>query len=321
MGLSRFAKFSWGVLVYNLGVILWGAYVRATGSGAGCGSHWPLCNGEVFLRSPEIETVIEFTHRMTSGIAFLFVVGMFVWAMRIYEKGHVVRTGVRLSLIFIITEALVGAGLVLFRWVAHNISTERVVSISVHLINTFLLVASLTLTAWWASGGRRVSLKNCRFIVWAFGLGFLGILFLGVSGAITALGDTLFPAATLREGIAQDFSSTTHFLIRLRIWHPLIAIMTGTYLCTLAIFTALSRKDHSVTRFAIILTGLFIVQLAVGLINLVFLAPTLLQLIHLLLADLVWITLVLLTAVNFATPDAMIAETAQARNLGEHASL
>ncbi|MCC7128787.1 MAG: cytochrome oxidase assembly protein [Anaerolineae bacterium UTCFX2] len=310
MGLSRFAKYSWGVLVFNLGVILWGAYVRVTGSGAGCGSHWPLCNGEILPRSPEIETAIEFTHRLTSGMAFLLVVGMFIWAMRIFEKGHVIRTGVWLSLIFIITEALVGAGLVLFRWVAYNVSVERVVSISVHLVNTFLLVASLTLTAWWASGGRRVSLANRGFVVWAFGLGFLGILFLGVSGAITALGDTLFPAATLPEGIAQDFAPTAHFLVRLRIWHPLIAVVSGTYLCVLAVFTTKSRKERTIRRFVALLIILFLVQLAAGLMNLVFLAPTPLQVIHLLLADVVWITMVLLAAMTFAIQDTIVTGVA-----------
>ncbi|MCZ7554112.1 MAG: COX15/CtaA family protein [Anaerolineales bacterium] len=310
MGLSRFAKYSWGVLVFNLGVILWGAYVRVTGSGAGCGSHWPLCNGEILPRSPEIETAIEFTHRLTSGMAFLLVVGMFIWAMRIFEKGHVIRTGVWLSLIFIITEALVGAGLVLFRWVAYNVSVERVVSISVHLVNTFLLVASLTLTAWWASGGRRVSLANRGFVVWAFGLGFLGILFLGVSGAITALGDTLFPAATLPEGIAHDFAPTAHFLVRLRIWHPLIAVVSGTYLCVLAVFTTKSRKERTIRRFVALLIILFLVQLAAGLMNLVFLAPTPLQVIHLLLADVVWITMVLLAAMTFAIQDTIVTGVA-----------
>lgn len=312
MGLTRFAKFAWGVLVFNLGVILWGAYVRATGSGAGCGSHWPLCNGVVIPRAPEIETIIEFMHRLTSGVSLLLVVGLFIWALRAYEKGHIVRTGAWLSLIFIITEALVGAGLVLFSWVAHNDSIQRVVSISVHLVNTFLLVASLTLTAWWASGGERVNLTRRGWIVWAFGLGILGILILGVSGAITALGDTIFPASTLREGIVQDFSPTAHFLIRLRVFHPLIAIISGTYLIILAVVIALSSKDRVVTRFAIGLGGLFFIQLMVGLSNLFLLAPVMLQLIHLLLADLIWIVFILLTVTTLASRQADAAGIPQA---------
>ncbi|MFN8454080.1 MAG: COX15/CtaA family protein [Anaerolineae bacterium] len=74
--LDRFAKYVWTVLAYNLAVILWGAFVRASGSGAGCGSHWPLCNGEVIPRTPQMETLVEFTHRLTSGLALLLVIGL-----------------------------------------------------------------------------------------------------------------------------------------------------------------------------------------------------------------------------------------------------
>jgi heme A synthase len=144
MQLTRFAKYAWGVLAYNILVILWGAYVRATGSGAGCGSHWPLCNGEVIPRAEQVETLIEFAHRLTSGLSLLLVVGLLVWAFRSYPKGHLVRLGAGLSMFFIITEALVGAGLVLFEWVAQDVSSGRVISMAVHLVNTFLLLASLT---------------------------------------------------------------------------------------------------------------------------------------------------------------------------------
>ncbi|HET9221390.1 MAG TPA: COX15/CtaA family protein, partial [Roseiflexaceae bacterium] len=130
MKLNRFALFAWAVLGYNLLVILWGAYVRATGSGAGCGDHWPLCNGEVIPRSPGAEMLVEFTHRASSGIALLLVVGLLVWAMRAYPKGHSVRQGAKLSMLLIIVEALVGAGLVLFKLVAGDDSLYRVVAIA-----------------------------------------------------------------------------------------------------------------------------------------------------------------------------------------------
>ena len=140
--MTRFTKFAWFVLLYNLFVILWGAFVRATGSGAGCGSHWTFFNGEVIPQAPVVETLIEFTHRISSGLALLLVLGMVVWAWRIFPKSHPVRFGAGISLLFEITEALVGALLVRFEWVADDVSMGRVVSISVHLLNTFLLVAS-----------------------------------------------------------------------------------------------------------------------------------------------------------------------------------
>jgi heme A synthase len=230
MKLKRFVKYAWFVLIFNLGVILWGAYVRATGSGAGCGSHWPLCNGEVIPRSNQIETLVEFTHRLSSGTAFLLVVGMLVWAWRIYPKNHRVRRGSIFSMFFMTTEALVGAGLVLFELVADDTSTARALSISVHLINTFILLACITLTAWWASGGNPVVVNWANLGVWLLVLGFVGVLVLGMSGALTALGDTLFPVGSIEEGISQDFSPTAHFLIRLRILHPTIAVIVAVYL-------------------------------------------------------------------------------------------
>ncbi len=150
---SRFARFAAFVLVYNLGIILWGAYVRASGSGAGCGSHWPLCNGDVIPRAPEVATLIEFAHRVSSGGAMLLIGVMLVWAYRAFGRRHPVRVGATLSAFFIVTEALVGAGLVLFSLVADNASLARALFMAVHLANTFLLLAALTLTAWWAYGG------------------------------------------------------------------------------------------------------------------------------------------------------------------------
>jgi heme A synthase len=296
MKLSGFARYVWMVLVFNLGVIMWGAYVRATGSGAGCGSHWPLCNGEVIPRSDQIETLVEFTHRLSSGLAFLLVAGMLVWAWRIYPKGHRVRTASIFSMVFMITEALVGAGLVLFELVAENTSTARALSIAVHLVNTFILLACITLTGWWASGRQPVRIYWGRSTVWLLLVGFLGVLLLGMSGALTALGDTLFPVSTLQEGIQQDFSSAAHFLVRLRILHPSIALVVAVYLI-LVINWINSRVSRQLNRqIGRILISLFAVQLLAGLVNVLLLAPVWMQMVHLLLSDLVWICLVLFAA-------------------------
>ncbi len=301
--MSRFAKYAWGVLGFNLLVILWGAYVRATGSGAGCGSHWPLCNGEVIPLAPQIATQIEFAHRLSSGLAFLLVLGLAVWAFARLPKGHPARLGAGLALLFIITEALVGAGLVLFEWVAQDQSTGRVISMAVHLINTFLLLASLTATAWWASGGEPIHFKGHGVGKLIFGLAFSFLILVGVAGAVTALGDTLFPSATLQAGLAQDFSPTAHFLVRLRVWHPLIAVLVGLYITFISGLLALFRVNPLIQRLCAALFGLFVAQLLAGLINLLLLAPVWMQIIHLLLADLVWITLTLLALANFGVSE------------------
>jgi heme A synthase len=324
---SRFATYAWSVLGYNLLVILWGAYVRATGSGAGCGDHWPLCNGQVFPRSSQAEMLVEFTHRVTSGIALLAVVGLLIWALRsypgrymvllgallsvvgllvwalhAYRRGHVVLFGALMAMLFMISEALVGAGLVLFKLVAGNESAYRAVAIVVHLVNTFLLLAALALTAWWASGGARPRWRGQGLLGWALAAGLLGVLVVGAAGAITALGDTLFPARSLAEGLQQDFSPTAHFLLQLRVVHPIAAIATGVYVTALAWAIRRHRPEGTAAVFAWALTGLFVIQLLAGALNVALLAPVWMQLIHLLLADLVWISFVLLAASALAQP-------------------
>lgn len=305
MKLDRFAKYAWGVLAFNIGVILWGAFVRATGSGAGCGSHWPLCNGEVVPRAPQVETMIEFTHRITSGMAFLLVVGLFIWAFRAYPKGHLNRLGAVLSLVFIITESAVGAGLVLLKLVGYNESLSRAIWMAGHLINTFLLLACLTLTAWWASGGRAPKLEWGRPLTWMLILGLFGVMVIGVSGALTALGDTLFPVSSLEEGIRQDFSPTAHFLVRLRLLHPTIAIVVSIYLIVFAGLVNFQHRDQTNRWLARLLGVLIAIQVGAGMLNVALLAPVWMQIVHLLLADLVWIVLILYSAEMLAKKPAL----------------
>lgn len=297
--MTRLAKYAWFVLIFNILVILWGAYVRATGSGAGCGSHWPLCNGEVIPRAPQIETMIEFAHRATSGIAFILVLILLVLVFRAYPKGHYMRLGASLSMLFMVTEALVGAGLVLFEWVADDASTGRAFSIVVHLINTFLLLASITLTAWWLSGGKPIRIRWNSKDIWLAIIAMLGTMVIGASGALTALGDTLFPVNSLAEGIQQDFSTSVHFLVRLRILHPTIAVLVGFFLIIFVGLMLAGNDNEWKRRFGRTLTVLVLIQFAAGLINVYLLAPVWMQIVHLLLADIIWITLILFCANHF----------------------
>jgi heme A synthase len=294
-----YATFAWATLAANVGVILWGAFVRATGAGAGCGSHWPLCNGEVVPRSPSIETLIELGHRLTSGVALILVVALVVGAWRRFPSGHVVRRAAGASGVLIVLEALIGAGLVLLELVANDVSTARAWWMAGHLLNTFLLVAALTLTAWWATCGERPRLQGA--IVATLATALIGMLVLGVSGAITALGDTLFPVATFAEGKALTFSPTAHLFVRLRVWHPVLAVIVGVLLAAAATHAVMHRRSPPVRRAATAVVGLVVVQLGVGLANMWLLAPVPLQLVHLLLADLVWIALVVLSASALAT--------------------
>lgn len=294
--MTRFARYTWLLLAYNLVVILWGAFVRATGSGAGCGSHWPSCNGEIIPRAPQVETMIEFTHRLTSGIVLILVIVLVVWAWRMFPRHHPVRLGAGLTLFFTITEGLLGAGLVLFELVADNASGARVISMALHLVNTFLLLAVLTLTVWWASNSGTIRLRDQGVTGWLLAIAMVVMLFLGVSGAVTALGDTLFPAESLAEGLQQKFSPTAHFLVRLRIYHPVIAILTGAYLFFMMRMINQQRPEATTIRLTHIVIALFVVQLIAGALNIWLLVPVWMQLVHLLLADLIWIALILYSA-------------------------
>lgn len=297
--MNRLARFCWGVLLYNIAVILWGAYVRATGSGAGCGSHWPLCNGEVIPRPRSVETLIEFTHRATSGLALLAVLAMFLWAFRVYPRRHVVRLGASLSLLFIITEALVGAGLVLFEWVARDTSVARAISMAVHLANTFLLLAALTLTAWWASGGARFRLRGQGRVSQVLAGGMVAVLVVGMTGAVIALGDTL----TLGLGIGPEHSPLVRTLVTLRPIHPVIAVLAGVYLSAAGIWVLNHRTHPLVARLVMTLMVLYVLQLTAGALNVVLKAPVWMQLVHLLLSDMLWVVLVLLAAASLAAEE------------------
>jgi heme A synthase len=292
---TRLARFAWGVLAYNIAVILWGAYVRASGSGAGCGSHWPFCNGEVLPRSPGVATMIEFSHRATSGLALLAIVALLVWTLRATRAGHPARGGAWTSLFFILTEAALGAGLVLFRLVADNATMARALFMAAHLMNTFILVACLTLTAYWLSGGAPLKVRGAGWRGGAVALGLAALILTGISGAVAALGDTLFPAGSLAEALSNDLSPTSHLLIRLRVLHPAIAIGTGLLIAFGA--PRLQRGDVDTSgRLAGAAAALAALQLAVGIANVILLAPIWMQLVHLLVGDALWIACVLLSA-------------------------
>jgi len=307
--MTRLARFAWAVLAYNLAVIAWGAYVRATGSGAGCGAHWPLCNGEILPRGARVATLIEFSHRFTSGIALLSVLALLAWTWRACRPGHPARAGAALAMFFMLTEAGVGAGLVLFQLVADNASFARAMFLSVHLINTFTLLAFLALTGWWLSGGAPLSLEGRGGRATALAALCLGVLMVATSGAVAALGDTLFPVSSLTSALWADLSVTSHVLIRLRILHPVLAALTAIAV-VLGARRIAAGSGRTAQRIAGAVTSLTFTQVVLGMLNVFLLAPVWMQLLHLLAADLVWIALILLAASVLARPASLLAADA-----------
>ncbi len=275
-------------LAFTLAVIAWGAFVRATGSGAGCGAHWPVCNGVVIPRAPSVATTIEYVHRLTSAVALLLTLALFVSGFSAYPRGHRVRRAVTWVLVFMLTEAAVGAMLVLQQWVAQDVSTARSVAVSVHLFNTFLLLGAQALAWSWAAPPREISaLARPRdALFWAVTVGWLGV---GVTGAIAALGDTLFPAQTLRAGLLADAAPAAHFLVRLRVVHPVLAATVALAAVGASLRLAARVPPSGVRRSAVAVSVLVGVQCAVGVVNLLLLAPVPLQLAHLIVGDILWI--------------------------------
>jgi heme a synthase len=297
--LDAFAKYAWFVLIWNLVVILWGVFLRASKSGDGCGQHWLTCQGEVIPSAPELKTVIEFSHRITSFLAFVSVVALVIWTFRKFAKGDRIRRTAVLSFIFVVTEALVGAGLVLTGNTAETLSAARPFWMAGHLLNTFVLLAFLTLTARYARGGAPWHFaRNGKYNI-AISIGTAAIFLVGITGSIAALASMIFPSGTLAEGISRDFSETSNILLRLRLLHPITAILTSVFVIFLTGWLAReSGNEPAVKRWSNAVLLLVLAQIGFGAATLLMLAPILMQLGHLLLADLIWISYVM-TAVSF----------------------
>src|ERR1700678_1104377 len=218
-------RFAWAVLVYNVVVILWGAVVRATSSGAGCGDHWPLCNGVVLQSNPRLATLIELAHRVSSGITLPLVLLLLLWTFRSTISGHLARIASIAAVVFTFNEALLGALLVLLRLTADNRSPARAVYLSLHLANTLLLLAALALSAHFLGRSQAFDRRAVRFAHWPMAVsGLVAILAVGMTGTLAALSDTLFPVASVSAALAQDFSNGANWLERLRFLHPLTAV-------------------------------------------------------------------------------------------------
>ncbi len=293
----RFALFAWGVLGYNLAVILWGAFVRISGSGAGCGNHWPLCGENLSPTFDTVAKVIEFLHRATSGIDLVLVAALAVWAFRSFPGGHPARRGATYSGVFLLIEAVLGAFLVVLEHVAKDQSAARAVWEAGHLINTLALIGGLALTAWWGAG--RPGIRVQGRAAWIVGATLASVMLLGATGVIAALADTLFPAPSLAAGLAQDFAPAANLFLRLRGLHPVLAAGVGSWLLVFAAGSLREAATRGAARAVIALTA---AQVALGLANLALLAPVWLQILHLLAADAVWIALVLLCAGMLAVP-------------------
>jgi cytochrome c oxidase assembly protein subunit 15 len=290
-------SFAWGLLVYFILVFLGGTLVRATGAGAGCGDHWPLCNGTVVQHHPRLDTIIEFTHRIMSGFSLFAVLGLLAWTFAGTVRGHLARSAAVASVAFTLIEAILGALLVKLGLTAQSHSPIRPAYLALHLSNTLLLLAALTLTAHLLSR-RKGYLRGHVRLVAPFGavVAVFVVMVVGVTGSLAALGDTLFPASSLGSALAQDFSATSGWLVRWRWLHPTVAFFAGIFLIWLLIRAAQQSTHWDNRRISALVLVLLAVVYALGILDVVLLAPLWVQVAHLLAADTLWASLVVLTA-------------------------
>ncbi len=304
---AAFTRFAWAFVAYLLLVILFGAWVRITHSGAGCGSHWPTCHGQIVPIAPSIETIIEFSHRLTSGLLGILGVGLLGWSLARFGRSRVTTAAI-VTLVFIVFEAAIGAGLVLQELVADDDSVPRAIVISLHLINTLLLTGAAALVAWWSHDERPMAPRALGSGTWILLAGLLALLATCMTGAVTALGDTLFPVspnagsmgAGLVDRLTDDLSPANHFLVRLRIIHPVVAVVTAGIVYGVGAWARAHARDATTPRLARGLQHGAIAQVIVGLLNVALAAPGWMQLVHLLLAQLLWILAVLTTVCAWA---------------------
>lgn len=294
--MTNYRRLAWLALALNVLVVIGGAIVKSTGSGAGCGEHWPICNGQVIPRPQQVETVIEFTHRATSGLALLVVAAMVFLARRVTPPGSRVRRAAYWSLGFLIFESLLGALLVLGGWTAMDVSWWRVVLQPVHFINTMILLAFLLLNAWWATYDEPSEWRNhSNGFWWRFVAVAVLLMLVNGTGSIISLGDLL-----IRE-LGENSSGLVQLLYRLRPGHPAIAIVAGALVIWLTFDRSLSPSAMS-RRWAWVCAAFVGAQWAVGLLNVVMNVPLWTQLLHLILADGAWLSLVMWFATALAQP-------------------
>ncbi len=274
------------ILGYSLLVIIFGAFVRASLSGDGCGVHWPDCYGSILPKGAPLQTYIELTHRTTSGFLIILSAALAIASFRLFPKGSLHRKAGLLTLVSVLISAAIGAALVLNKWVEFDRSAARAITMPLHLVNNYFLIGTLLLLALPAEIVNKIRFRKqgeVGGLVW----GSLTAMFvLGGTGALSAMGKTAFSnelatAQGLSDRLQLHMAADAHPLLKGGISHPLIA--TGAFILILLTCRQLVRRRPSeqVSFWSNMTSGSMVFQMLLGLVNLIASAPVALQLFHL----------------------------------------
>ncbi len=92
-----------------LWLLLGGALVTKTDSGDGCGSSWPLCNGELFPSVITTELIIEISHRITTVLVSFLILAFVYYSWKLLGHLWEIKFLSILSIAFIVIQSLIGA--------------------------------------------------------------------------------------------------------------------------------------------------------------------------------------------------------------------
>jgi len=275
----RFTRLAWTAATFTYLLIILGAIVRITGSGLGCGEHWPLCNGEL-LPPLDLPTIIEYGHRLAAAAVSVLVAALAVYAWWLRRgagspKGVPDGPGERFSPD---RTAYVALGLLVVQVLLGAVTVKLSLppwTVILHLGTAMLLLATLILIA----RGHPIT-PHSRVGLAALTLGFGTVLF----GALTAnLGAA---SACLGFPLCNDqFIPAGNYLQHIHWTHRLLAYTLFAYVWWWAL--------RSKKRGAWYVVGLVTVQVAVAAGMVLLSLPPALQAAHVAVGTAVWAALVL----------------------------
>jgi cytochrome c oxidase assembly protein subunit 15 len=284
----QFKRWTLFLLIYTVLVILWGAWVRISHSGDGCGDTWPLCNGLLIPEAQRGKTWVEFGHRLMSGVYGILVVYLWFKSRKIFSKTEFARRAAFATLVFMIIEALLGAKLVLFKLVTTNATPYRAFVMGLHQVNSFLLTGAVAFAYFAASANQELNtaykIRKYKLLPWI-------IILIGVTGAWAALSNSLFPSENLLDGLMQDFSPNSHFLVRLRILHPFFAIVGAGGLSLFFWLKYQTTENLQLQKAALLMTNALVIGILFGMATLFLHAPLWMKIAHLAIAHTLWVLL------------------------------